>query len=358
MPCYHDIYHLQPLYFIHFIIQCMLWLCTGSDQAKDTNGDSILSHDISGKNFIGVVYFVISLFFCLLFLGLFVTAVLFRYSKHYLPKETEKSMDSSTSIRDYQSRLKKKTISGMLMIIIVIAVLYPIMWFLCTIFPGWWCYLTKHKIQQYQLSKPPQNWGMYWLWQYSGNYYDQDKKLVIKLFPDILIYYGYIYFVIFMALLAKFIPSIRIVFHTRPQILQGFCIGEICLFIITCGMLIGQYLYWSNLHVYRAGIFMGTRTSSEIGARSMGGVANVVIGLLLLPISKNNVWSILFGVSWETMLMYHRFLGYTFMIIVGLHMFLWWYAYAEKGVFPGNILRVPPLPFDSTDSHHDGKKLL
>jgi len=87
----------------------------------------------------------------------------------------------------------------------------------------------------------------------------------------------------------------------------------------------------------------------------MGQVANLMLSLLALPTSRNNIWSKMCGVSWEAMQQYHAGLGYLFIISVTLHQFLWWgtYKYQEDNVpssfkssgqfaaWPGDILSIP-----------------
>jgi hypothetical protein len=59
----------------------------------------------------------------------------------------------------------------------------------------------------------------------------------------------------------------------------------------------------------------------------------MVTGLLVLPVTRNSVWTVLLGVSWENLVAYHQILGYLLLLLVLTHMFLWWSVYAQQGTF-------------------------
>jgi predicted ferric reductase len=67
----------------------------------------------------------------------------------------------------------------------------------------------------------------------------------------------------------------------------------------------------------------------------------VILGTLVLPISKSSVWTQLFGISYNSMLVWHQYMGGLLMIIVACHMFSWWYVYSQQDSFPSDIYSVP-----------------
>src|SRR3546814_18911720 len=71
------------------------------------------------------------------------------------------------------------------------------------------------------------------------------------------------------------------------------------------------------------------------------------MGLMLLPITRNSIWSIVFGVSWEAMVRFHRVLGYLFLGMIVLHMLCWWKVYDDNNTFPRDVFGVP------TEFHSD-----
>jgi len=48
----------------------------------------------------------------------------------------------------------------------------------------------------------------------------------------------------------------------------------------------------------------------------------------------------LFGISWEALVILHRWLGYLFVLCVAAHMFTWWYVFAEQNYFPYDIFHL------------------
>jgi len=84
-----------------------------------------------------------------------------------------------------------------------------------------------------------------------------------------------------------------------------------------------------------------SRSNYERAARSMGQVANVVAGLLVLPVTRSSAWTWLLSLSREAVLVYHQILGYLLLLVVGTHMVLWWLVFLEQNTFPHDILNVP-----------------
>ncbi len=155
-----------------------------------------------------------------------------------------------------------------------------------------------------------------------------------------MIFYGFIYLVSLVAYLSVLFPSLRRWLLSRPLWLGGFSLGQLSLCVALGCMLLGEFVYWYLDHAWQ----LETRsdfTAANIAARSAGQVANAVMGLLLLPAAKNNVWTLVFGVSWEEMLVWHQGLGYLFLLAVLAHSLLFWVVFAQNDSFPGDILNVP-----------------
>lgn len=66
---------------------------------------------------------------------------------------------------------------------------------------------------------------------------------------------------------------------------------------------------------------------------------------MILPVSKNSVWSELFGLSYESMVQYHKYMGGLFFAICFTHMFLWWKVYQQKygSSWSDNIIAIPSI---------------
>ena len=229
---------------------------------------------------------------------------------------------------------------------LVFGALYPFYWFCCMALPTWWYKFTVSELQSYMAQDPEANSGNTGqVWKVYVN-----STFVLKLFPDILMYYMGIYCVVFVALAAKFFPSVRRFLHGRPDMLKSLSVGEALLVAFLVLQLIGQFCYWYLDKIYELGYLYGDGTQGNNGmpneerlARALGQVANVACGLLILPISRNNIWSILFGVSWDSMVKWHTYIGGTFLLMVMCHMFSWWRAFATDTIntFPHDIFSVP-----------------
>jgi hypothetical protein len=105
-------------------------------------------------------------------------------------------------------------------------------------------------------------------------------------------------------------------------------------------LVVGEFFYWFYDHGWE-NISRHDFSYSDNAARAMGQVANCLMGLLLLPASKNNVWGLMFDISWESMLIWHQWLGAAFLVACFIHMCLFWYVFAENGSFPHDILNAP-----------------
>lgn len=333
------------------VLGCIGSFCVGTSTPTSTSSGSIS---------VNMVFFSICLYFFLALAGAIAMTGLKKYRSQYLiPQPVYRQMDISNGIRsttdkqniksdtlsvnsmndlraaEYRHRKERKhsLLKEMMIIALVFAVLYPILFLACTLLPTWWSGFTKFKIQQYQAQVPPQAHGIYWSMTVK-------EDVVLKLFPDILIYYGFIYFVSILALLAQFWPPLKRFFHMR--LTPTVCVGQVLLALGLLLLLGGSWLYWFTIHIYENEP-RKVRTSAELAARSFGQIGNIVIGLLVLPVSKNGVWSRIFGVSWEGMMIYHQILGYTFLLIILSHMFSWWVVYSQKGSFPSDIFAVPMI---------------
>jgi Ferric reductase like transmembrane component len=333
------------------VLGCIGTFCVGTSNATSTSSGSIS---------VNMIFFSICLYFFLALAGATAITGLKKYRcQHLLPQPTYRqnpisnqtrlvnekqnvksdalSVNSMNDLRAAESRHRKERkhslLKEMIMVALVFAVLYPILFVACMILPTWWSGFTKFKIQQYQAQVPPQSHGIYWAMTVKEN-------VVLKLFPDILIYYGAIYFVSLLALVAQFWPPLKRFFHMR--LTPTACVGQVLLGLTLVLLVGGSWLYWFTIHIYENDP-KKARTNAELAARSFGQIGNIVIGLLVLPVAKNGVWSRVFGVSWEGMIIYHQILGYSFLLIILSHMFSWWVVYSQKGSFPSDIFAVPMM---------------
>jgi predicted ferric reductase len=326
------------------IIDCGIY-CVGSGATTDATNDAAVVST-------GLLYFIVGLALTALFLAL---ALLSAFSaeqdnnggkgigaaergdsKPLLPPLRDPAEVKSLGIKHKSAqalRNRAKNAYTVVALALTFGFVYPVFFFSCTALPTWWAYFTKHGIQAYEVSLPPKTYGTFWSLKIG-------QDLILKLYPDILIYYGAIYLVAGVAVVAQTFPSVYHRLSKKPSRLGGLSVGEFALAVLLVVLLVGQFFYWYFDHGWE-NEEREKRSSAEIAARSVGQVANMVTGLLVLPVTRNSVWTVLLGVSWENLVAYHQILGYLLLLLVLTHMFLWWSVYAQQGTFPHDIFAVP-----------------
>jgi predicted ferric reductase len=292
---------------------------------------------------IGVLYFIFSLAFMVLFAVLSVISYSKRnevrpvYAPVFMTYENQPLLnnngaDTNFSYLKSESLVSKYTSAAPLFL--VFGLLYPLLLLACMTLPTWWAYFTKYDIQQYQSFVPNKIYGSYIKFVISDS-------LVLKLYPDIVVYYSCIYVVAFIAWLTQHSGYLRRFMHRQYWFFCGLCIGEtllLCLLVIT---VISIYFYWYFAHSWE--LKADDRSEAEKAARSIGQIANLITGVLVLPVTRNSVWHRLFGISFDSMIKYHIYLGYSLLTTVACHVGLWWIVYSENDSFPHDILAIPQI---------------
>ena len=324
-------------YMSRDVLDCGIF-CYGNGGTQRTKNDAAII-------FVGLLYFMFSFAFMIFFFLLTLHAYFGKFDAE--PSFTPSRIDQyetkpllsgkGISQNNRQTKAvvlpKKSRVQNVLIIAVVFSGLFPLMLYSCMTLPTWWSYFSKYSIQEYEADKPSQDYGTYWSITIGPN-------LVLKLFPDILIYYMTIYAVSIVAITAEAVPALRTRLHRKPWFLAGYCVGETLLFITIVTLIVGQFLYWFYDHGWEESVTT-SRSKAERAARAVGQVSNMVTGFLTLPVARNSVWHILFSVPWESMIKYHQYLGYTLICLVICHAGLWWKVYAEQGTFPHDIFAVP-----------------
>jgi len=333
------------------IIDCGVLFCVGHDATTNVTNDAAVIST-------GALFFIISVAMTFLFSVLSLLSLhdavnfmmhadqgsvrdsggssLFYDKQSLLPSDPAlvKEMTHKQKSTQYRRNQSRST-HTVLALALTFGALYPLFFLACTMLPTWWAYFSKHSIQTYEASRPPKSYGTYWKISLGND-------LVLKLFPDILIYYGAIYIVAGVSLTSQFVPILAHRLASKPKFLVGVTLGEFLLSNLLVLLLVGQFCYWFYDHGWE-NEDKNSRTGAERAARSIGQVANMVTGLLVLPVTRNSVWSALFGVSWESLLVYHQLLGYLLIALVLVHIFLWWIVFSQQGTFPHDIFAVPLL---------------
>jgi NAD(P)H-flavin reductase len=382
------------------VLHCISYLCVSSVSdsapADDDGGEGTLR---AGQIFIGMLYFFTAVFFVIVFTTsiviahmqlssstedkakealeadllqdplhpLFPASLLLSSSSSSSSscpselREEEREAETSPLLEDEKQKLKQKQgeVVGMevvgtapvslkpstyspsvrphaLWAAVLLLVFYPFLVLACCALPTWWASFTRSGIQAYQQDVPSQTVGSYWSLSIGNG------ALVLKLFPDVVMYYGLIYLVAATTLLAKALPGLARLLHVKPlpSLSPHLSVGEAVLGLLVVGLLVGVFVWFYLFHGWEQSD-VSSRSNYERAARSMGQVANVVAGLLVLPVTRSSAWTWLLSLSREAVLVYHQILGYLLLLVVGTHMLLWWLVFSEQNTFPHDILAVP-----------------
>ena len=84
-------------------------------------------------------------------------------------------------------------------------------------------------------------------------------------------------------------------------------------------------------------------------------VANVLMGLMLFPVSKNSILTSCFGIAWEQVIFVHVWMGQALLAVIFAHMVSWWVVYEQQAAFPQDILQVPMWYPANTGCAHDDR---
>ena len=145
----------------------------------------------------------------------------------------------------------------------------------------------------------------------------------LTFWPDLQVYYFAIYATAILAIAAAHSRELRRLLHIRPKFLRGSTLGESFVLALFVFVVIFEFIYWYEIRELWNNELQRHQFASERLARTSGQVANVIMGLLIFPISRNNMWTYCFGLGWESMLWFHRLLGDIFLVTVFIHMVSW-----------------------------------
>eukprot|EP00038_Savillea_parva_P014726 m.11917 g.11917 ORF g.11917 m.11917 type:complete len:976 (+) comp2890_c0_seq1:248-3175(+) len=152
--------------------------------------------------------------------------------------------------------------------------------------------------------------------------------VILKAWPDVFIFYGCLYTVAVVGALGRASETVRAVLHWRPLAIRGVSIGTIFL-TGAMGLLLWLWVwYWGYTHIYNDDPNMFHR---ERWARTLGQTTSLFMSLLVLPVSRNSMWVVVFGTSWEATLWIHIMFGYLVLAFGLAHMAMWWSVFSWGG---------------------------
>jgi len=182
------------------------------------------------------------------------------------------------------------------------------------------------------------------------------ELLNYKFFPQIIIFYCYIYGIVVVALLAKMFPRLRKFFAWRPTAFNTLPFMDSCtmgeflmaaLFIIFT-LATFSYTFWDWYgipHVKWKGAPLTERWGRCLGQSSL-----FPMGVMILPVSRNSIWSKLLDYPWDGMIKFHKWMSITFLAISTGHMIAFWFCFKSLHIFPEAIFKSPNAysPEDAT----------
>jgi hypothetical protein len=275
------------------VLNCIGNFCSGTDESTATE-------ILGAKNTLGAVYFFCSICFIAFFCYVMMLSIL-NYLKHEEEKNNSIGEDQPLVRQDHLPIVKNSSRKNQIWIfVVVLGVLYPLMFIASISLPTWWRRFSKYELQKYEASEPDQLYGHYHKIKVNDHFY-------MKMYPEILYYYLSFYVVTIICVFAHYNKTLRNILHHRfnTTILYftpNVCVGEVLLLSLLTGLLYFQFHYFYYEHKYENKNISGLRSEVELAARSLGQMANLIVGLLVLPVARNSFWTLVFGVSWESLI--------------------------------------------------------
>jgi predicted ferric reductase len=166
----------------------------------------------------------------------------------------------------------------------------------------------------------------------------------IKVYPTNLFFFLFVILTSFCAMLYRSATTVyrksTPKFYLKP-LKMFITAGEVAVFLAISTLLILWTHYWAVDHNYNGYWPSSVPFDSEVIARMFGQIAVMFMSLLMVPAARDSVFSLVFGVSWEAGIKYHRWLGVLFLLTALAHMIGNWVWYKDLGVFPQDIIDVP-----------------
>lgn len=218
--------------------------------------------------------------------------------------------------------------------------------FASTLVPNGWLNITAHKIRVNAIEKIeiksafktyefgfvtrpelPEAW-------FKTIGFKLPRDVIGKLFPDVVIYYSFLLFVIMISLLTRLAPKwFSVTARNR-------CIAAAGLLATVAYIHAWWYHNWHNWFggISSALPFIKEPSLAEKLARMGGQILNAIMGLLCLPVTRHSPWLEVMDMSWESALWFHKSLGNAFLVACAMHVTCWYVVFSQQHVFPHDAL--------------------
>lgn len=178
-----------------------------------------------------------------------------------------------------------------------------------------------------------------------------NDDLNYKFFPQIIIFYVFLYSVVAAGLVSRFVPKIKQIMDSRPKLLKSVdaTVGEalFSFYIVLFTWITFCYVFfnwYADPHVK----WLGSAVSERWG-RCLGQTALFPMGVMILPVSRNSVWSSVLNYPGEQMLKFHKWAAGMFLVLSFGHLFAFMGVFASLGELPAAMI-VSPNTYRSQDS--------
>lgn len=208
-------------------------------------------------------------------------------------------------------------------------VFLPFLIVCCAYFPSIWEYFTRADIQS---AATDCYYDEIDEWMDEGISLGAGIRISIagaclKFWPDVLAFYGFLYVIAFVALLANKVDSVRFVLYKRVPALKSMTIGELGMIFLYTALMVFEVVYWLKIRPVWNGSYQSELNWSERLARTSGQIASINMGLLVLPVARNSLWVASLGIGWDAMIKWHTWIGTNFLVLVLFHMICWMKLY-------------------------------
>jgi len=239
-----------------------------------------------------------------------------------LPRDVERSITAREAVK------YTNTVCMLLGFVLFL----PFTAFLTMYFPSMWEYFSVSDIQSYATNCYTVNdeWGSV------VRFGDAIRVWVggacLKFWPDIQAYYAFLYVLVLVALWAQVNEGVRIRLSMRVKRLGGATTGEVLVMLLFTALMIFEITYWMYLRPIWNDTSQDDLNGWERIARTSAQLMNCVMGLLVLPVSRNSIWSVSLGIGWEAMVKWHGWLGDVFLGLIFVHAGGFCKVYADEGL--------------------------
>jgi len=168
------------------------------------------------------------------------------------------------------------------------------------------------------------------------------EMVVLKIFPDTLLYYIFLELLAVIALISSLVPKVARLLSRK--MLKGFSWGEFLAGVLFSVVFVLWTIYWLHDHNYHDGKPGIDDVKTERVARWFGLTGVMFMSIAILPVTKNSIWLTSMGISWESGLWIHRWFGAASLLSVVLHVVFFWIRWAELDILSHDILRIFNIP--------------